>query len=134
MVYIDCYLVPVPRANKLQYENLAKISADVMREYGALRIVECWLDEAGPDASSYHAESARDSVKVTGTFINAAGAKHDETVVISWIEWPDKKSRDAGMEKIMADPRVQFEDVKPVFDGSRIIAAGFLPLLDNRQM
>lgn len=132
MAYIDCYLVPVPSTNKVEYEKLAKISANVMREYGALRVAECWLDESGPEASSYHAESARESVNASGTFIKAAGANQDETVVISWIEWADKDSRDRGMEKIMADSRMQFSDIKPVFDGSRIIAAGFLPILDQK--
>lgn len=54
MSYVDCNLVPVPRANKAVYEELARISAQVVKEHGALRVVECWLDESGPDASSYH--------------------------------------------------------------------------------
>lgn len=52
MSYIDCFLAPVPRGNKEAYEALARISAQVVREHGALRVVECWMDEAGPDASS----------------------------------------------------------------------------------
>jgi len=50
MTYIDCYLAPVPRENRGAYEELARISAQVVKEYGALRVVECWLDESGPDA------------------------------------------------------------------------------------
>lgn len=59
MTYIDCYLAPVPRVNRVAYEKLAKISAQVVKEYGALRVVECWLDESGPDASTYHGEETR---------------------------------------------------------------------------
>ena len=44
MTYIDCYLAPVPRENRAAYEELAQISAHVVKEYGALRVVECWLD------------------------------------------------------------------------------------------
>jgi uncharacterized protein YbaA (DUF1428 family) len=131
MTYIDCYLTPVPRANKTQYEKLALISSEVVRECGALRVVECWLDEAGPEASTYHAEGARKSSDSYGTFAAAAGAKDSETVVMSWVEWPDKRSRDEGMEKVTADPRMRFDDQKPVFDGSRLIAAGFRPMLDH---
>lgn len=52
-------------------------------------------------------------------------------MVMAWIEWPDKTSRDVGMAKVMADPRMQFNGMEPVFDGSRVIAAGFRPMLDH---
>jgi uncharacterized protein YbaA (DUF1428 family) len=39
--------------------------------------------------------------------------------------------RDAGMEKVMADPRGQ-PDVNPIpFDGRRMIFGGFVPLVDS---
>lgn len=131
MAYIDCYLVPVPRANREKYEELARISCGIARECGALRVVECWLDEDGPEASSYHAESARQGSGQYRTFAAAAGAGAGETVVMSWIEWPDKRSRDEGMAKLTADPRMQFGDMPPVFDGKRLLAAGFHPMLDS---
>lgn len=131
MTYIDCYVTPVPRANRAQYEKLALISAEVVREYGALRVVECWLDETGPDASTYHGDSVRQSADTYGTFAAAVGAEDGETVVMSWVEWPDKRSRDEGMAQVTVDPRMQFADQEPVFDGARLIAAGFLPMLDR---
>ena len=131
MRYIDCFLAPVPRANRMQYEQLAKLSWEVLRDHGALRVVECWLDESGPDASTYHGVDARQPADNYGTFHAAAGAGSDETVVMSWVEWPDKPSRDAGMEKVTADPRMQFGDQPPAFDGARLVAAGFLPMLDR---
>ena len=131
MTYIDCFLTPVPRANKSSYEKLARILSNVVREYGALRVVECWLDEVGTDNSTYHADSARQSSDNYGTMTAAAGAKNDETVVMSWIEWPDKRSRDEGMKRVMSDTRMQFDNMEPVFDGARLIAAGFRPMLDH---
>lgn len=131
MTYIDCFMTPVPYANKTNYEKLAQISSEVVREYGALRVVECWLDETGTDTSTYHADNARQSADNYGTMAAAAGVKNDETVVMSWIEWTDKRSRDEGMKKVMADSRMQFDNMKPVFDGSRLIAAGFRPMLDH---
>lgn len=131
MNYIDCYLVPVPRANRAAYEELARISAQVVKECGALRVVECWLDESGPDASSYHGAEARLESAAYGSFANAAGADEDETVVLSTVEWPDKATRDAGMEKVTSDPRMQFDHLPPTFDGRRLIAAGFTPMLDE---
>ena len=130
MIYVDCYLVPVPRGNRGAYEELARISAQVVKEHGALRIVECWLDESGPDAASYHSEEARLAAEEYGSFVRAAGAGKDETVVMSYVEWPDKAARDAGMAKVTSDPRMQFQDQPPTFDGRRLIAAGFKPMLD----
>lgn len=128
MTYIDCYLVPVPRANKAAYEELARISAQVVKEHGALRVVECWIDESGPDASSYHEVEARLASEEYGNFLDAAGAREGETVVFSYVEWPDKATRDAGMDKVTSDPRMQFQDLPPTFDGRRLIAAGFRPM------
>jgi uncharacterized protein YbaA (DUF1428 family) len=131
MPYIDCYLVPVPRANRTAYEELARISAQVVKEHGALRAVECWLDESGPDASSYHSQEARLGSEEYGSFVRAAGARQGETVVMSFVEWPDKATRDTGMEKVTSDPRMQFQDRPPAFDGRRLVAAGFTPMLDE---
>ncbi|GAB4182348.1 MAG: DUF1428 domain-containing protein [Coleofasciculaceae cyanobacterium] len=131
MTYIDCYLAPVPRENRAAYEELAKISAQIVKEHGALRVIECWLDESGPDASSYHGSEARLEAKEYGSFVRAANAGTDETVVMSFIEWPNKAMRDAGMEKVTSDPRMQFQDRPPAFDGKRPIAAGFKPMLDE---
>ena len=129
MSYIDCFLAPVPRANKAAYEKLAKLSASVVKEHGALSVMECWLDESGPGAETYHGAEARQSQVEYGSFAKAAGARQGETVVVSYVEWPDKATRDAGMEKVTKDPRMQFGDQAPAFDGRRLIAGGFKPMV-----
>jgi uncharacterized protein YbaA (DUF1428 family) len=129
MSYIDCFLAPVPRANKAAYEELAKISAKVVKEYGALSVMECWLDESGPNAETYHGAETKQSQVEYASFLKAAGARQDETVVVSYVEWPDKAARDAGMKKVTHDPRMQFGDQAPAFDGRRLIAGGFKPML-----
>jgi uncharacterized protein YbaA (DUF1428 family) len=48
---------------------------------------------------------------------------------MSFVEWPDKVTRDVGMEKLTSDPRMRFDDQPPAFDGTRLIAAGFKPML-----
>lgn len=131
MNYIDFYLIPVPIENRAAYEELARVSAEVLREYGAIRVVECWLDHSGPEASSYHDSEVRLDSAQYGTFVQAAGARKGETVVMSFAEWPDKATRDAGMEKMTNDPRMKFEDLPPTFDGRRLIAGGFKPMLDS---
>jgi len=131
MRYIDCFLAPVAREKRAQYEQLAQLSWEVLRDNGALRVAECWLDESGPDAATYHGVDARQDAGSYVGFHAAAGAREGETVVMSWVEWPDKRSRDEGMAKVTADPRMQFGDQPAVFDGARLIAAGFQPMLDR---
>lgn len=130
MTYLDFYLVPVHIENKAAYEELARASAQVLREYGAIRVVECWLDESGPEAATFHSLEARLESGQYRTFVEAAGAGRGETVVLSFVEWPDKATRDRGLEKVTSDPRMQFENLPPTFDGKRLIAAGFRPMLD----
>ena len=51
-------------------------------------------------------------------------------MVFSWIEWPSKEARDAGMKAVMADPRMQ-PDANPLpFDGKRMIFGGFRVVVD----
>jgi uncharacterized protein YbaA (DUF1428 family) len=54
----------------------------------------------------------------------------DETVVFSWITWPSREARDAGMQKVMADPRVKPEANPMPFDGKRLIYGGFNVIVD----
>jgi uncharacterized protein YbaA (DUF1428 family) len=35
------------------------------------------------------------------------------------------------MEKVTSETRMQFADRPPVFEGQRLIAGGFLPMLDQ---
>ncbi|ABY35667.1 MAG: hypothetical protein KatS3mg056_0599 [Chloroflexus sp.] len=113
MPYFDFYLVPVPIENKTAYEELAYISAQVLREYGAVRVVQCWLDPIGSGASTYHASEVRLDAGQYPTFLQVAGAREGETAVLSFVEWPDKAIRDAGMTKVTDDPRMQFQNWHP---------------------
>lgn len=49
-------------------------------------------------------------------------------IFVSWIEWPDKATRDAGMQKAMKDPRMDAASELP-FDGKRMIFGGFAPVV-----
>jgi uncharacterized protein YbaA (DUF1428 family) len=112
--YIDGFVAAVPTANRERYKKHAEEAAVVFKEYGALRLVECWGDDV-PEG------------KLT-SFPMAVKRKDDETVVFSWITWPSKKVRDEGMKKVMADPRLQPD--KMPFDGKRMIYGGFEMLVD----
>lgn len=116
MSYVDGFVAAVPTANREAYRHHAEQAAAVFKEHGALRFVECWGDDV-PDG------------EVT-SFPMAVKAQPDETVVFSWIVWPSRAARDAGMAKVMADPRLK-PDANPMpFDGKRLIYGGFQVMLD----
>jgi uncharacterized protein YbaA (DUF1428 family) len=115
MSYIDGYLVPVPTDKKDAYKAMAALAAPIFREYGATRVVEAWGDDL-PDG------------KVTD-FKRAVNAVDGENTVFSWVEWPDKATRDVGMKKFMEDPRLDGMKDMP-FDGQRMIFGGFVPIVE----
>ena len=116
MSYVDGFVAAVPTANREQFRKHAADAAAVVKEHGALKVVECWGDDV-PEG------------KVT-SFPMAVKCETGETVVFSWIVWPSREVRNAGMEKVMADPRVQ-PDVNPMpFDGKRVIYGGFEVLVE----
>lgn len=124
MSYIDGFVIAVPTANKQKFIDHARLGDGVFMDLGALRVVECWGDDV-PDG------------KVTD-FRRAVQAKSDETVVFSWIEWPDKATRDAAYATMSdwmknpkkADPRMDPQKNPMPFDGVRLIYGGFAPLVE----
>lgn len=66
------------------------------------------------------------------SFPMAVKCQPEETVVFSWIVWPSRAVRDAGLPKVMADPRLQ-PDTNPMpFDGKRLIFGGFEMVVQER--
>jgi uncharacterized protein YbaA (DUF1428 family) len=115
--YADGYVVPVPSGKKEAYRALAAKAADVFKEYGATRVVEAWGDDV-PDG------------KVTD-FKRAVKATADESVVFSFVEWPDKATRDEGWKQVMKDPRMQPDQNNMPFDAKRMFWGGFAEMLDE---
>jgi len=121
--YIDGFVIAVPTANKQRFIDHAETGDSVFMDFGAIRVIECWGDDV-PDG------------KLTD-FRKAVQAKDDETVVFSWIEWPDKSTRDAAMAKMMdmmndpskVDPRMDPAKNPMPFDGKRLIFGGFAPVV-----
>jgi uncharacterized protein YbaA (DUF1428 family) len=115
MDYVDGFVAAVPTANRDAYLAHAKMASTVFKEHGAKAVMECWGDDV-PEG------------KLT-SFPMAVQRKADETVVFSWVVWASRAARDAGWEKVMADPRMA-PDVAPMpFDGKRLIYGGFEVLL-----
>ncbi|PKB25805.1 uncharacterized protein YbaA (DUF1428 family) [Novosphingobium kunmingense] len=124
MSYFDGFVIACPKANKDKFIAHANLGDMMFLEMGALRVVECWGDDV-PDGK-------------TTDFRMAVKAKDDEAVLFSFIEWPDKATRDAGMARMtemMTDPAKLDPRMDPAknpmpFDGARMIYGGFAPIVD----
>jgi uncharacterized protein YbaA (DUF1428 family) len=114
MPYYDGYLLAVPNRNRQKYKDMAEEVWPLFRKHGALAMQENWGDDV-PDG------------KVT-SFPMATAKKDDESVVFSWVVWPDKETRDAGWKAMMEDPAMQQPANMP-FDGMRMMWGGFAPLV-----
>jgi uncharacterized protein YbaA (DUF1428 family) len=114
--YTDGFVVPVPEGKTEAYRALASKMAKVFRAHGAARVLEALSDDVPKG-------------KVTD-FYRAVKAEDGEKIVFSFIEWPDKDTRDQGWAKIMADESLKPEGDMP-FDGKRMFWGGFQPIIDT---
>src|SRR4029079_2986995 len=107
--YTDGFVVPVPDGKREAYRELASKMAKVFRANGATRVIEA----IGGDVQ--HGQ--------VSDFYRAVNAEGVWDVVFSFIEWPDKPTRDEAWKAIMAD-----ESLKPTgqmpFNGQRIFLGG----------
>jgi uncharacterized protein YbaA (DUF1428 family) len=116
MAYIDGFVIPVLPGKRDAYAAMARDAARVFLDHGALQLVESLSDDV-PHG------------KVTD-FYRAVAATDEEAIAFSWIVWPSKDARDAGMAKVMADERMKQMDDMP-FDMKRMIFGGFEVVLDT---
>jgi len=117
MSYVDGYVLAVPNGNKEAYKKMALDVSAVFKEYGALKVVECWGDDV-PEG------------KLT-SFPMAVKREPNETVVFSWVIWPSREIRDEGAKKAMNDPRMNPGEAPMPFDGKRMIYGGFEVIVDE---
>ena len=112
--YVQGFLIPVPATKREAYRKMAEEVWPMFREYGALRVVECWDDDVPAG-------------KVTD-FRRAVKAGPEEKVVFSFMDWPSREVCDKAHEAIMKDERMQPGADMP-FDGKRMIFGGFSPIV-----
>lgn len=110
MTYVNGMVVAVPNDKKDTYVNMARAMTPIFQRHGALDVVDCW----GVDVPQGTVTS----------FPMAVQCAADETVVFSWVTWPDRATADAGMQAAMGDPEMGQVGEMP-FDGKRMIFGGF---------
>jgi uncharacterized protein YbaA (DUF1428 family) len=117
MTYVDGFILPLPKGKEDEYRAQAEKFARKAEAQGALGTIEA----LGDNLEHGH----------TTDFFRAVQATDDENVVFSFILWPSKEVRDAGWEKLMADPEMQPGATPMPFDGKRMFWGGFKPLLNT---
>lgn len=122
MSYIDGFVIACPKANKDKFILHANTADSMFIEMGAIRVIECWADDVPYGTLT--------------DFRRAVQATEDEDVIFSWIEWPDKATRDKGYAAMIdpdnKDPRIDQEKNPMPFDGKRMIFGGFTPVVDMK--
>src|SRR3954451_7618989 len=116
MSYVDGFIVPVPENGKEAYQSMAEMMGRKCKDLGAIY----YLEALGDDLQRG---------KVTDFFM-AVKAEEGENVVFSFVVWPSKETRDAGWEKLMADPEMQPGAQPMPFDGKRMFWGGFTPIVE----
>lgn len=121
MTYVEGFVIAVPTANKQKFIDHANLGDSVFMDHGATRILECWEEDV-PQGK-------------TTDFFGAVDAKDNESIVFSWIEWPDKQKREAMMSRMdeiaKTDERFDPEKNPMPFDGARMIYGGFQPIVEQ---
>jgi uncharacterized protein YbaA (DUF1428 family) len=116
LVALDRPQKSVERRCPEAYLKAIKLIFAIYRENGALSTMDAWGVDV-PDG-------------VTTDFKKAVMATGDETVVLSWMVWPDKTTAEAASMKLRSDPRMNPAEIP--FDMRRMIFGGFEPLHETK--
>ncbi len=113
-VYVDGFVLPVPKQNVQAYRRMSMKAGKVWREHGALEYRECIGDDLKMQ-------------KGVAAFPRLVRARRGETVFFSWIVYKSRKHRDSVNRKVMNDPRLaKMMDGKSMpFDVKRMAYGGF---------
>lgn len=116
MTHYTGSIAAVPTANKQKYLEHVMQAWPHFRGYGARRMVDGW----GVDIPKG---------KINDLY-GAVEAREDETIVFSWIEWPDQSTAASAVTHMQADAAAGKIPPLP-FDGSRMIFGGFAPIFTD---
>lgn len=112
MPYIDAFVIPVAKKNVAAYRKLARKTARIFRQNGALEVREYIGDDLGMPWGL--------------PFPKLAKVKKGETVIFSWIVFKSKAHRDKVNDACFKDPLMSGMDMSKLpFDVKRMSMGGF---------
>jgi uncharacterized protein YbaA (DUF1428 family) len=117
-LYVDGFLLPVPKKNIATYRRIARKASKLWKEHGALEYRECVGDDL--------------NVKMGLPFPKGIKTKPGETIVFAYIVHKSRAQRDKVNAKVMKDPRVHAlcnpKDMP--FDCARMMYGGFKTIVE----
>jgi uncharacterized protein YbaA (DUF1428 family) len=118
-MYVDGYVLPVPKNKVNAYKKMATLAAKVWRDHGAVEYKECVAD----DVKKGKWTSFPQSVKL----------KTNETVVFAYVVFKSRKDRDRINAAVMKDKRLAncCDPKKMPFDAKRMFWGGFKPIVSR---
>jgi len=126
MPYVDGFVMVIAKDRVEDYRKVASRAGALWIEHGALDYRECVLEDW----------SQKEGLR---SFPELAGARENETVVLSYIVFESREARDAVNARVMADPRLaeicpgmQDSDDMP-FDPARMAYGGFQTIVAHRK-
>lgn len=122
MVYVDGFIIPVPKKNLQTYRRMAQQGCKMWKKHGAIEYFECVGDDLNPKMAG---------IKSGIKFPKTVKAKPGEKIVFSFIIFKSKTHRDRVnakvMKEFMNDPK--FKDIPIPFDMKRMVYGGFKVLV-----
>lgn len=115
--YVDAYVHAVSFIHKEAFIRHTQHNALVYKEYGAIRVMECWADDLPSGRINSYGHAVR--------------LEEGEAVVFSTIEWPSKALRDAAWPLILRDPRMSLERNPLPYDIKRMLRGGFQTIVTD---
>jgi len=117
-MYVDGFVLPVPKKNLAAYRRMATKAGKVWREHGALEYRECVADDVKPGKWT--------------SFPQAVKLRPGEAVWFSYAVYRNRKQRDRVIAKVMKDKRLaeMMDPKKLPFDGRRMFWGGFNVMVD----
>ena len=117
-MYVDGFVLPVPKRNQQAYRKMASKAGKVWREHGALEYKECVADDVKKGKWT--------------SFPQAVKLRPGEAVWFSYVVYKNRKHRDRVVAKVMKDKRLaSMMDPKGMpFDMRRMIYGGFKVSVD----
>jgi uncharacterized protein YbaA (DUF1428 family) len=114
-MYVDGYVLPVPKKNLDAYKEMATLAGKIWMEHGALSFFECVAEDVKPGVHT--------------SFPQAVKLEEGETVIFSWITYKSREDRDRINAAVMKDPRLKGSPADMPFDGKRMFWGGFEPIV-----
>jgi uncharacterized protein YbaA (DUF1428 family) len=113
-MYIVCYVIAVPEDRLDAYRAWANGSAELLKEFGCIEIVDSIGDVIPLGKQT--------------DFRRAVDARDGETIALVWQVWSDKASLEAAEAKLHASGHLDASG-EPPFDARRLIVGCFEPIL-----